>query len=55
MRETLSAVVMVGLALVTPLAIALTIVASDETMSYAVGADERDYVPYYEEEAYLDD
>ena len=55
MRETLSALLMVGLAFATPLAIALTIVASDETMSYAVGADARDYIPHYEEEAYLDD
>ena len=55
MRETFSAVVMVGLALAMPLAIAVTIIASDTTVSYAVGSDDRDYIPHYEEEAYADD
>ena len=54
MRETFSAVSMVGLAIVTPFAIALAIVASDETMSHAVGADDREYPSLYEEEAYLE-
>jgi len=54
MRETFSAVLMVGLALAMPFAIALAIVASDQTMSYAVGSDDREYVPYYEEQAYFD-
>ena len=53
MRDTFSAVVMLGLAFAAPFAIALAIVASDQTMSHAVGADDRKYVPHYEE-AYLE-
>ena len=53
MRETFSAVLMVGLALAIPFVVALAIVASDKTLSYAVGANDREYIPYYEEEAYL--
>jgi len=49
MRETFSAALMVGLAFAAPFAIALAIVASDETMSHAVGADDREYIPHYEE------
>ena len=55
MKETLFAIFMVGLAFATPLAVALIIVASDENISYTVGAGERDYFPHYEEEAYLND
>lgn len=50
MRETLLSILLIGAVIATPLAIGLAIVATSETAFFAIDAEDRAPIPYYEEE-----